>query len=196
MLTKDALLKGTTILLLVLSSITLILSLVSKTNPDIKAKEELLQEAREELAKAEAGTDKEATAAAISKEKAAVAAFNLVKPDARALQPNAIILVMVAVLLLLLENNGAFKLNIKNEPIIIVVPLFLLFFSVLSLVMPSPDTNGPLASRGTLPFLKRIKGGTTPQYMEVWKATGIVGSIAYGICALVGVMFGGSVLMK
>ena len=68
--------------------------------------------------------------------------------------------------------------------------------------MPSPDTNGPLASRGTIPFLKRIKfkaGDTTatfPKGATTWKATGIVGSIAYGMCALVGVMFGGSVLMK
>ena len=180
--------KGANILLLVLGVVTLILSLVSvDTNlqNDINALNNLPHgdgKSKEENAAYEAERQR----------------LELRAPDGATLQANAVILVVVSVLLVLLESNGAFKLNIKSEPIIIVVPLFLVVFGLLSILMPG--SNLPVGTRGTAAVLSRIKtlvknGNVNKGAVGSTRATAIIGSISYGICALVGLMFGGSVLM-
>jgi p-aminobenzoyl-glutamate transporter AbgT len=164
------LLKVQSIVLLVLAVLLLILSMVS-VNGDLSKKMKALN----------AAEDKDALETAL-KDRA---------PDGVVLQSNAVILVIVSILLLLLENNGAFRLTLKSEPIIIVVPLFLVIFGVLSLISGT-NAQLPRDQRGTIQVLKRLKdfkdrvdpedentrGSTT--------AAAVVGSISYGICALLG----------
>jgi hypothetical protein len=180
--------KGANILLLILGVVTLILSLVS-VNTNLK--NELA--AFDILPHGVDATDLENAAYEAERKR-----LELRAPDGSTLQANAVILVVVSVLLVLLESNGAFKLNIKSEPIIIVVPLFLVVFGLLSILMPG--SNWPVGSRGTAAVLARIKtlvknGNVSKGDVGSTRATAGIGSFAYGVCTLVGLMFGGSVLM-
>lgn len=169
--------KGANILLLVLGVVTLILSLVSV---DTNLQNDL----------AKYNDDPDHTVAEKN-------ALEVRPPDGATLQANAVILVVVSVLLVLLESNGAFNLNIKSEPIIIVVPLFLVVFGLLSILMP--HDKWPAGSRGTATVLARIKtlvkvGKATKGDVGSTRAAAVIGSISYGVCTLVGLMFGVSVL--
>jgi hypothetical protein len=128
--------KGANILLLVLGVVTLILSLVSV---DTNLQNDL----------AKYNDDPDHTVAEKN-------ALEVRAPDGATLQANAVILVVVSVLLVLLESNGAFNLNIKSEPIIIVVPLFLVIFGILSLISGT-NAQLPRDQRGTIQILKRLK---------------------------------------
>ena len=176
--------KGANILLLVLGVLTLILSLVSV---DTNLQNDL---AVFNLLPRTTADDE------IAYEKAK-SAIELRAPDGATLQANAVILVVVSVLLVLLESNGAFNLNIKSEPIIIVVPLFLVVFGLLSILMPG--SNSPGGTRGTVAVLTRIKalvknGTASKKSVGKTRAAAVIGSISYGVCTLVGIMLGVSVL--
>jgi p-aminobenzoyl-glutamate transporter AbgT len=163
------LLKVQSIVLLVLAVLLLILSMVS-VNGDLSKKMKALN----------AAEDKDALETAL-KDRA---------PDGVVLQSNAVILVIVSILLLLLENNGAFRLTLKSEPIIIVVPLFLVIFGVLSLISGT-NAQLPRDQRGTIQILNKLKklkdkNATDKATRATTTVAAVVGSVSYGICALLG----------
>jgi hypothetical protein len=166
------LLKVQSIVLLVMAVVLLILSMVSVNG-------ELSKKMKEYNAASE---DDKATQEPVLKNQA---------PDGVALQTNAVILVIVSILLLLLENNGAFRLTLKSEPIIIVVPLFLVIFGILSLISGT-NAQLPRDQRGTIQILKRLKAlkdknASDKATRATTKAGAIIGSVSYGVCALLGV---------